>query len=133
MRGRLAGLMSLVLVSATAAIVGAPSAYAAPFSDDFNRVDGTSLGDSWSEVIGTDLEIAANALTNPQNTSTFALALFATGNRVTAKVGSTGQGGAGMAKAGLILGIIATVLSVIGFILWITGIANFSYEFNLGG
>ncbi len=97
MRGRLAGLMSLVLVSATAAIVGAPSAYAAPFSDDFNRVDGTSLGDSWSEVIGTDLEIAANALTNPQNTSTFALALFATGNRVTAKVGSTGQGGASVA------------------------------------
>lgn len=30
-------------------------------------------------------------------------------------------------------GIIATVLSVIGFILWITGIGNFSYEFNLGG
>ncbi len=49
------------------------------------------------------------------------------------EIASTGQGGAGMAKAGLILGIIATVLSVIGFILWITGIGNFSYEFNLGG
>lgn len=47
------------------------------------------------------------------------------------EIATTGQGGSGMARAGLILGIIATALSVIGFILAITG--GIHYEFNLGG
>lgn len=49
------------------------------------------------------------------------------------EIAMTGQGGSGMAKAGLILGIVATALSVLGVILWGAGVPGFNFEFSTGG
>ena len=46
------------------------------------------------------------------------------------EIGRTGQGGAGLAKAGFILGIIALVFMVITIILVATG--NFDFTFETG-
>jgi Domain of unknown function (DUF4190) len=46
------------------------------------------------------------------------------------EIGTTGQGGAGMAKAGFILGIVALALLVLQVILFATGTFNFDGTFD---
>ncbi len=46
------------------------------------------------------------------------------------EIATTGQGGASMAKIGLILGIVGTALSILGFILSAAGVISFSGGFS---
>lgn len=46
------------------------------------------------------------------------------------EIAQTGQGGAGMAKAGFILGIVSIVLGIISVILFATGALDFSGSFD---
>lgn len=97
MASRTARLVLVSLVAAGTTLASASSSQAVPVSDNFNRADSTDLGAGWSEVVGTDLAIANNELTNPQQTSALAVAVGGTGNRVTARVGNSSFGGAWLA------------------------------------
>ena len=59
----------------------------------------------------------------------FGIAAIILGNSAKKEIATTGQGGAGMAKAGVILGIIGIVLSVLWAIIVIT---TGSFEFSAG-
>ncbi len=52
------------------------------------------------------------------------------GRSAQSEIAQTGQGGAGMAKAGVILGVIAIVLMIIGALLLATGVVDFDDSFG---
>ena len=95
---------------------GQPSPYGAPVPQ------GTSSKAVWSLVLGILGILCCGFITG--------IPALLLGRSAQREIAQTGQGGAGMAKAGFILGIIAIVFTVIQVILFATGVLDFNSSFS---
>ncbi|MEO5853959.1 MAG: DUF4190 domain-containing protein [Nocardioides sp.] len=98
---------------------GQPSPYGAPVPQ------GTSSKAVWSLVLGILGILCCGFITG--------IPALLLGRSAQREIAQTGQGGAGMAKAGFILGIIAIVFTVIQVILFATGVLDFNSSFSTTG
>ena len=97
-----------------------PPGYGGPQGGYGAVPQGTNQKAVWSLVTGILSLLCCGILFGP-------VALFLS-NNAKSEMGSTGQQGAGLATAGMVLGIIGTLLGVLQIILLATG--NFYFEIN---
>ena len=95
---------------------GQPSPYGAPVPQ------GTNSKAVWSLVLGILGILCCGFFTG--------IPALILGRSAQNEIATSGQGGAGMAKAGFILGIISIVLGIISIILFATGALDFSGSFD---
>lgn len=101
-----------------------PPGYGAPQPPYGAQPAGTSQKAVWSLVTGV-LSLFCCGLV-------FGIVAILLGRSAQEDIARTGQGGAGLAKAGFITGIIGLVLSLLGIVLLATGVIDLNLDASAG-